>query len=141
MSKERKLQSLVDLEEALDEDLLLGPLKLAEDKLRQAGLDPAGVRASGSQFVHDLREKQRLAWQVDARARLAKGRKLIAEVDDLPTDRESLLVLVDQARSDPRYANQIEMAFRDRSAEEADVDELVGLLEDIRVLEQLENDE
>ncbi|MCR9165978.1 MAG: hypothetical protein ACE37F_25185 [Nannocystaceae bacterium] len=141
MSKDRKPSSPSQLEGTLDEDLLFGPLELAQDELRLFGMDPSTIKAWGDQLVQDLREEQRLSWKTRAQSRLSRARDTSASLRELPTDKGSLLALLEQARSNPRFSNQVEMAFRDRSAEEANEEELAGLLEDIRFLDQLEDDE
>ncbi len=141
MSKTQKPSSTLEFLDLLDSDLLFGPLELAENKLRMAGLDPAAIGQRGSAMALKLQEKRRLAWQQAARRRLDSGRRLSSDLVELPTDRSSLLALVQAARSDTRFAGQVEMAFRDRSPEEADSEELRGLLEDIKLLERLEDSE
>ena len=141
MSKDLKPSSPSELEGILDEDLLFGPLELAQAELRQSGVDPQAISAWGDQLVHNLREEQRLAWKTKAQSRLSRARDTTASLSELPTDKRSLLALLEQARSNPRFSNQVEMAFRGRSAEEANEEELAGLLEDIRFLDQLEDDD
>lgn len=135
--RNRPPQTLEELEEALQEDLLFGPIELAVAELERQGFDPASVRARGDEITRRLEERHRLAWRDAARRRLAQARTRDEGVDELPADRPSLLVLIEQARTDPRFRGQIEMKFAGRLPEEADAEELAGLLRDIRLLERL----
>ena len=135
MGKARKPRSLRDLEESLAEDLLLGPIELADEELREAGLDPVAIGERGAALGRSL------TWRTRARKRLDASERTRPRSDDLPDDREALLARIEEARSSTRFGAQVEMAFRDRQPEEADTEELRGLLEDIGMLEQLEDED
>lgn len=142
MSTDRKSpKSRAELEDVLDDDVLLGPIELAHTELRAAGLDPIALGARGAAMAREARERQRKAWRTKAQARMQRGDELSNRRVPLPTDREGLLREIAAARSDPRSATHVEMAFRDRRPEEADDEELAGLLEDIRLLEGLEEED
>lgn len=134
MAKPRKPRTLRDLEECLAEDLLLGPIELVDEALRDAGLDPDAIAARGAALGRSL------TWRTRARKRLAASRELSTDREELPRDREYLLARIEEARSSTRFGAQVEMAFRDRRPEEADIDELIGLLEDIGLLGKLEDE-
>lgn len=139
MTTDRKSpQSLAELEDLLDEDVLFGPIELVHEELRSAGMDPARVGARAAEIVREARERQRKAWRTKAQARLSRGARLSTRRANMPTDRDGLLREIAAARSDPRHAAQVEMAFRDRRPEEASVEELAGLLEDIWMLDDLQ---
>ncbi len=142
MTTDRKSpQSLEELEDFLDADVLFGSIELVREELRAAGLDPAAVGARGAAFVRDVRESQRTAWRAKAQARLGRGGELAKRRGSPPRDRDTLLREIATARSDPRRTKHIEMAFRDRRPEEASVEELAGLLDDILLLEDLERED
>lgn len=134
MAKPRKPLTIQDLEDMLDEDVLFGPIELAYEELRSAGLDPSAIAERGAALG------QALTWQARARQRLAATRELIDDGDEeLPRDRAFLLARIEEIRSDPRLTAQVEIAFRDRQPGESDIDELIGLLKDIRLLRKLED--
>jgi hypothetical protein len=142
MTTDRKSpKSPRELEDLLDEDVLVGPIELAHEELRAAGLGLAKVGTRGAAIARDALERRRKAWRVTAQARLRRADDLATRHASVPTDRDALLREIAAARSNPRFANQIEMAFRDRRPEEADIEELAGLLEDIRLLETLESED
>lgn len=47
-------KSLQDLADLLDEDLLLGPIELARDELRRAGMDPDAIAERGAALGQSL---------------------------------------------------------------------------------------
>lgn len=139
--EDRPGQNLENLEQELDDDLLFGPVELAVAELERRGMDLKAIRARGNRIGHELQEKQRLAWRDSARQRLLRGRDFEPDDDEIPSDHASLVLLIEQARADPRFKQQLSMKFAGRRAAEANAEELAGLLREIRMLAKLLKDD
>lgn len=130
-----------ELEQSLADDLLFGPLELAIAELQRRGMDPDAIRARGEEITRQLEKRHRLAWREPARQRLQRGRIVEPDEEDLPSDHASLVLLIEEAQADPRFAQQLSMKFAGRRPEEADAEELAGLLREIRLLAKLLQDD
>lgn len=56
-ARDPKTLTCEEVDASLDDDLLTGPISLAEQELREAGLDPEEVGKKGAAFVDNLLHK------------------------------------------------------------------------------------
>ncbi len=122
-------------------------------ELRAAGGDPAKIRAEGEALAkrlyaervgaHADADEAPLPWVAKANARLEEVRGMVAvgTVRKTKLSRGELLVKVDEARNDPRFAKPVAALFRKRSAEESSDAELEALLEAMELLGAIEDQE
>ncbi|MDD5308693.1 MAG: hypothetical protein PHU25_15355 [Deltaproteobacteria bacterium] len=106
--------------------------------IRAAGGDPDAIGREGKDLGAQLLERNRLAWQEEARRRLLSARSAISPAADRPRlPKSEMLRQIDLARRDPRLSAPVVAAFRKRKPEEANEDELHELLAEIEMLRQL----
>ncbi len=105
--------------------------------LRAHGHDPAAVRAEGEAFVKKIqRDRDRLAWQVEAAQGLAKHQaRFEARAPKYQgLSHAELLARLAAARTSPRLTQPVAVLFRNRKPEEANDEELRAILEEIDAL-------
>lgn len=128
------------LRESLDADVLTDAVTDAEvdQELRKAGGDPAEIVKQGRAVVAQLLERQRLAWQEEARKKLAAQRALLqGPARRVGKTRPELLAEIQRVRTDPALRGTAAMAFHKRKPEEASVEELEQMLEEFEMLKKL----
>jgi len=108
--------------------------------LDAAGGDAAGTAKRAAAQIDGLKERHaRLAWQDEARAKLAASRATLAAVrarrPKLP--REQILARIDAAQKDPRFAAPVVTFFRKRTTAETTDEELEALLDEIEAAREL----
>ena len=126
--------------ESLDADILTGAVPRAEiqKRLREAGGNPAEIVKRGRAKVDELLERRRLAWQEDARTKLAAQRALLqGSATRRERTRPELLAAIQRVRTDPALGGTAAMAFHKRKPEEASVEELEQMLEEFEMLKKL----
>ncbi len=131
--READLDDLVDAIDALTPDE-------TRRALDAAGGDAAGTARRAKAYVEATLERSaRLAWQDDARAKLAANRAAFAAVrarrPKLP--REELLARIASAEKDTRFAGAIVTFFRKRTTAETTDEELEALLDEIETAKAL----
>ena len=129
-----------DLDDLVDEIDAMSPDEV-DRALDAAGGDAAGTARRGAAQVDGLKERHaRLAWQDEARAKLAASRATFAAVrarrPKLP--REELLARIDAAQKDPRFAAPVVTFFRKRTTAETTDEELEALLDEIEAARELD---
>lgn len=134
--------------EGLDDDLLdLDlPEALVDEELKALGVEPAALAKRGVQFIAQVKEDERLSWQLRAQERLAQLQaRTSTAASRLPTnmDRKAMLARLDELRAtNPNVGTTIKMAARKRKPEESTDDELLALLAEMEALRAIEgNDE
>ncbi len=126
--------------ESLDADLLTGAVPRAEiqKRLREAGGNPAEIVKRGRATVEELLERRRLAWQDEAREKLAAQRSLLqTPARRVERTRPQLLAEIQRVRTDPALRGTAAVAFHKRKPEEASVEELEQMLEEFEMLKKL----
>jgi len=105
--------------------------------LRAAGHDPAAVRAEGDALAKKLiADRDRLAWQVEAAAGLARERARFEARGSkrVGLSKDELRARIAVARMDSRLSQPAAVMFRNRKIEEANEDELREILEEMEAL-------
>lgn len=132
--------------EGLDDDLLDPnmPEDLVIDEIKGMGLDPDDLKAKGTKIAAQLRDRERLSWQVralESRRRLEARAACAQQV--LPgMDRPALLARLDELRAaDSTLGGAIKMAARKRKPEESTDEELGALIEEMEMLRAMQDDE
>jgi hypothetical protein len=93
-------------------------------------------------MVSPLLDQRRLAWQENARQRIAQRASLLERVAQLGAmTREQLVDRLRDLRGDPQLGAPVAAAFRKRKPEESTPEELRSLLEEIETLRAIEADE
>lgn len=141
MSKKQEIdgEAFDYLGESLAVDMLdpATPIATVEAYLREHGADPGQLRREATEFVGELMEKRRLAWQDRARRLIAKRAPLLERVARVAAmTRDEILLRLDQLRSDGR----VRAAFRNRRPEESSLDELRALLGEVELVRDIEAD-
>lgn len=133
--------------EGFDDDLL--GIEISEDaideQLTSLGVDPSGLAKRGTAFVAQVKEQERLSWQVHARARKAELQQRASGFGkNVPKDmsRGAILARLEELRTaTPELGTAIRMAARKRKPEESSDDELRTLLEEMEALRAIEKDD
>jgi len=128
--------------EGLENDLLDPdmPAEQVASQLRQLGLDPDKLAATGRAVGADLAERERLAWREKAQRRRDELRRSAATAKVPPDmDREAMIARLDELRAvDLEVGTAIRAAARKRRAEESSDEDLRSLLEDMEALRAIE---
>ena len=100
-------------------------------ELRAKGVDPALTRAKGAALAEALfarrdREEKAALALADTRARMVQRAARRGTLS-----REALVVRIERARHDPRLAQSVAVAFRNRNEASASIEELESLLDEI----------
>ena len=133
-------ETLRRLLESLDADVLTDAVTDAEvdQELREAGGDPAEIVKQGRAVVAQLLERRRLAWQDEARKKLAAQRALLQpSARRAQRTRPQLLAEIQRVRTDPALRGTAAMAFHKRKPEETSGEELEQMLEEFEMLKKL----
>jgi hypothetical protein len=115
----------------------LSPEEL-DRELATAGFDPKEVGDEGEALAKRLlAQRDAQAWQAAAHEKLAKVQAEFEERAKKPRaklTRDQLLERITIARADPRLAAPVAVMFRHRPVEEASVEELEEMLDEIEAL-------
>src|SRR5690606_8698979 len=104
-----------------------------------AGGSPEMVRKEGASLAARLLDQRRLAWQEQARNRIAQRTSMLNRpAATLSMSRDDMLQRLYQAKNDPRLGAPVQAAFRKRKPEESTDEELLDLLEEIALLRELQ---
>ncbi len=114
----------------VDEDVLADdyPMELIDEELRAAGADPVACAEKGRAIAAQAMRRRRLAWQDEARARIAEMKRAGSRQLRLDLSGAALRQALERAASHPAVAAA---AFRKRSHDKMSDDELRELLADL----------